>query len=57
MLTNTHKCDMEKCDLKKLNFMKVKKQINGDIINALRLETARHVRKKRRRAGTKPEKC
>ena len=37
---------MEKCDIKKLNYVKVKKQINGDIINAVRLETAGHVRKR-----------
>jgi hypothetical protein len=34
--------------------VKVKKQNNGDIINAVRLETAGHVRRKRGRAGTKP---
>jgi hypothetical protein len=46
MLTNTHKFDMEKFGLKK--------QINEDIINAVRLETAGHIGKKRGRAGTKP---
>jgi hypothetical protein len=34
--------------------VKVKMQFNGDIINAVRLETAGHVRKKRGRAGIKP---
>jgi len=37
---------MEKCELKKLNYVKVQKQINGDTINAVRIETAGHVGKK-----------